>query len=130
MDAGSIRSARLVFVAGSVLAGLAVVLGAFGAHGLQAVVTPQRLATFETGVRYQIFHALALMVMALAIERWPERRLARAAWWLLGGTVVFSGSLYLLVVTGVGWLGAVTPFGGAAMIAGWSMTVWESLRRS
>ena len=118
---------RKVFAAGSVLAGLGVVFGAFGAHALKASLNAKMLGTFETGVRYQMYHALGLLALAWAIDRWPERRLAPAVWLLLAGTVVFSGSLYLLVLTGARWLGAITPFGGVALIAGWSLIAWQLL---
>jgi uncharacterized membrane protein YgdD (TMEM256/DUF423 family) len=118
---------RKVFAAGSILAALGVGLGAFGAHSLKTVLSPELLAVFETGVRYQMYHALGLLALAWAIGRWPERRLVQAAWLLLAGTVVFSGSLYLLVLTGARWLGAITPFGGVALIAGWSLVAWQLL---
>jgi uncharacterized membrane protein YgdD (TMEM256/DUF423 family) len=118
---------RRVFAVGSILAALGVVFGAFGAHALKASLSPQLLATFETGVRYQMYHGLGLLAMAWAIGRWPERRLALTAWLLLAGTVVFSGSLYLLVLTGTRWFGAVTPFGGVALIAGWGIAAWRLL---
>jgi uncharacterized membrane protein YgdD (TMEM256/DUF423 family) len=116
---------RRVFAAGAVLTGLGVVFGAFGAHALKASLSPKMLATFETGVRYQMYHGLGLLALAWAISRWPERGLVPAAWMLLAGTVVFSGSLYLLVLTGARWLGAVTPFGGVALIAGWGTVAWR-----
>ena len=119
---------RKVFVAGSILAALGVAFGAFGAHGLKAAVSPEILAVFETGVRYQMYHALGLLALAWAIGRWPERRLAPAAWLLVAGTVVFSGSLYLLVLTDTRWLGAITPLGGVALIGGWALTAWRLLR--
>lgn len=114
-----------IFAAGSMLAGLGVAFGAFGAHALKANLGPQLLATFETGVRYQMYHGLGLLALAWAVGRWPERRLAQAAILLIGGTVVFSGSLYLLALTGVRWFGAVTPFGGVALIAGWALAAWR-----
>ena len=111
---------RLFLIIGSVSGGLAVLLGAFGAHALKARMTPEQLATFETGVRYHMYHALALFAVAFAISRSPEGALAAIAGWLfVAGTILFSGSLYLLAVTGVRWLGVVTPFGGLAFIAGW-----------
>ncbi len=116
---------RRVFAIGSILAGLAVASGAFGAHALRASLGPQLLTTFETGVRYQMYHGLGLLALAWAIGRWPERRLAPAAWLLLAGTIVFSGSLYLVVLTGFRWFGAVTPFGGVALIAGWALAAWR-----
>ncbi len=118
---------RRIFAVGSIMAGLGVALGAFGAHALKASVSPQLLTTFETGVRYQMYHGLGLLALAWAIGRWPSRRLAAAAWLLLAGTIVFSGSLYLLVLTGQRWLGAVTPFGGVALIAGWCLIAWRLL---
>jgi len=118
---------RRIFAVGSVLAGLGVVFGAFGAHALKASLSPKMLSTFETGVRYQMYHALGLLALAWAISRWPERRLSVAAWMLLAGTAVFSGSLYLLVLTGARWFGAITPFGGVALIAGWALVAWRLL---
>ena len=121
---------RWVFATGSILAGLGVVFGAFGAHALKASLSPKMLSTFETGVRYQMYHGLGLLALAWAISRWPERRLATAAWLLLAGTVVFSGSLFLLVLTGARWFGAITPFGGVALIAGWALAAWRLLKNS
>ena len=120
---------RKVFTAGAMLAGLGVALGAFGAHGLKAVVSPEMLAVFETGVRYQMYHGLGLLALAWAIGRWPERRLATGAWLLLAGTAVFSGSLYFLVLMDTRWLGAITPLGGVALIAGWGLTAWRLGKR-
>jgi uncharacterized membrane protein YgdD (TMEM256/DUF423 family) len=116
---------RRVFAVAAALAGLGVAIGAFGAHGLKAVVSPEMLAVFETGVRYQMYHGLGLLALAWAIGRWPERRLATAAWLLLAGTAVFSGSLYILVLSGLRWFGAITPIGGVALIAGWGLTAWR-----
>ena len=118
---------RRVFAVGSILIGLGVALGAFGAHALRDLVAPQLLATFETGVRYQMYSGLGLLGLAWAIDRWPERRLVPAAWLLVAGAVVFSGSLYLLVLTGARWFGAITPFGGVALIAGWGLAAWRLL---
>lgn len=107
--------------AGCVFGGLAVALGAFGAHALQSRLTPDRLAIFETAVRYQMYHALVLLAMGLA-ER-PGRtgglRAAAAGWAFTVGIVLFSGSLYALVLTDVRRWGAVTPLGGLALLAGW-----------
>lgn len=118
---------RRVFAVGTILAGIGVALGAFGAHALKARMSPELLGTFETGVRYQMYHALGLLALAWAISRWPERRLMPAAWLLFGGTALFSGSLYLLVLTGMRWFGAITPLGGVALIAGWSWIAWQLL---
>ena len=112
---------RTFFIIGTILAGLAVATGAFGAHGLQKLVTPERLETWEKAVRYQMYHALALLLLAWAITYWPEQAklLATGGWLFLAGSVLFSGSLYLLVLSEITWLGAVTPLGGVAFVAGW-----------
>lgn len=111
---------KVFFLIGSLLAGTAVALGAFGAHALQSRLTPERLGTFETGVRYQMYHALGLLGVVLATTLWPASRWPAIAGWLfLAGTLLFSGSLYLLVISGKRGWGAVTPFGGIAFIAGW-----------
>lgn len=104
---------------GCVLALLGVAAGAFGAHALRARVAPDLLAVFETGARYHMYHALALLAVALAAERLPGRQWRAAGWLFTAGIVVFSGSLYLLALTGARWLGAVTPLGGAAFLGGW-----------
>lgn len=112
---------KLFLVLAALLGGLAVALGAFGAHALQARISEQLLQTFETGVRYHFYHALALTAVVVAVGRWPQSSLAVAAGWLfIAGIVVFSGSLYLLALTGVRWLGAITPIGGVAFLAGWA----------
>ena len=103
---------------GAGLALLGVALGAFGAHMLGDVLAPERLDTFETAVRYQMYHALGLVALgALPKSTW------RAAPFLFWGSVVFSGSLYLLVSTGIGFLGAITPIGGILQIIGWGLLV-------
>jgi uncharacterized membrane protein YgdD (TMEM256/DUF423 family)/16S rRNA U1498 N3-methylase RsmE len=109
---------------------IAVALGAFGAHGLRERLAPDLLAIFEVGVRYQMYHALALAAAALALERRPDSSpLQWAAWSFVAGTLVFSGSLYVLALSGVRWLGAVTPLGGVAFLAGWLLLAWGALRR-
>lgn len=108
---------------GAVLALLAVALGAFGAHALKDIVTPERLQTFETGVRYQMYHALALLVMSVL----PLNH-DRAAWLILLGTIIFSGSLYLLVLLNMGIFGAITPIGGVLQIIGWAMLMFSFKR--
>lgn len=105
-----------------VLASLAgVAVGAFGAHGLSARLSEEMLSIFETGVRYQLYHGLALVALAPVAARWPDPLWAWAGGLFAAGVLVFSGSLYLLALTGVRWLGAVTPFGGAAFLAGWAV---------
>jgi uncharacterized membrane protein YgdD (TMEM256/DUF423 family) len=109
---------------GGLFGGLAVVAGAFGAHGLRGRLPADLLSAFETGARYQMYHALALLAVALLLERRPSAPLRAAGWCLAGGTVVFSGSLYLLALTGATWWGAVTPLGGIALIAGWGLVAY------
>ncbi len=103
---------------------LAVMGGAFGAHGLQGVLVPTALATFETGARYHLTHALALGLSAVTKRPGTQT----AAWLFLGGIVLFSGSLYLLALTGVRGFGFVTPFGGLAFIGGWLTLAWAALK--
>lgn len=119
---------RRFFVIGTVLAGTAVAAGAFGAHGLKDSLEPEMLAAFSTGARYQITHALALLVISLAVISWPRARLELGGWLLTAGTVVFSGSLYLMAVTGARALGAITPIGGVLLLAGWAVLAWRSAR--
>ncbi len=120
---------RLFFILAGLSGAISVVLGAFGAHALRDRITPDLLDTFKTGVNYQMYHALALVGVALAFSRLPGSTLLGIAGWLfVAGTVLFSGSLYLLATTGVRWLGAITPFGGLAFIAGWFCLVLAFLR--
>jgi len=105
--------------AGALLAALSVLAGAFGAHSLKGTLTPVALAAFETGVRYQFFHALALLVIAGMLERPRHRAVKGAAWMLMLGIVCFSGSLYLLTLTPMRWPGPFTPLGGLFFLAGW-----------
>ena len=104
---------------GSVAMFLAVALGAFGAHALRQRLTPEMLAVFDVGVRYHVYHALALFAVAWVADRSPGSLAQASGWAFALGIVVFSGSLYLLSVTGVRWLGAITPIGGTAFLAGW-----------
>ena len=108
-------SPRIAGALGALLAAVTVALGAFGAHGLEGLVSEERLVTFETAVRYGMFHALGLLLLAAL-----GPRACRAAPLLLAGSLVFTVSLYLLVAGGPGWLGAVAPLGGALMISGWA----------
>jgi uncharacterized membrane protein YgdD (TMEM256/DUF423 family) len=109
---------------GAASALIAVAAGAFGAHALRARLAADMLAVFETAARYQMYHALALCIVSLLAGR-----AARAAGWLfVWGTVMFSGSLYLMALTGERWLGAVTPVGGAAFIAGWGWLALGAMR--
>lgn len=113
--------AKSYLIIGALLAGLAVVLGAFGAHGLKSLLTSQQLNAFEIGVRYQMYHALALLILpALSItSTWGNR----VAFCFVVGTVLFSGSLYALSVSGIKWFGPITPVGGMFFIVGWGLLV-------
>ncbi len=109
---------------GALFAALAVAAGAFGAHALRARLAPDMLAVFETAARYQMYHALALLAVALFLGRTaaaiPDLWASWAGWLFAAGIVLFSGSLYALALTGVRILGAITPLGGVAFIAGWA----------
>ena len=111
-------------VLGAVSAFVAVAAGAFGAHALRARLTPDLLAVFETGARYQMYHALALFAVAWAVTRSSHGAIGAAGWLFVAGTVIFSGSLYALALSGVRALGAVTPLGGVCFLAGWLMLAW------
>jgi uncharacterized membrane protein YgdD (TMEM256/DUF423 family) len=114
---------------GGLSGGISVALGAFGAHALRSRLSPERLETFETGVRYQIYHALALLGAAFATLHWPGSSLPLIAGWaFVAGTLLFSGSLYLLVLTGKRSWGAITPFGGLVFILGWLFLAFTSLQ--
>jgi uncharacterized membrane protein YgdD (TMEM256/DUF423 family) len=109
------------FVLIGALAGVVGVgLGAFGAHGLRGRLSPEMLAVFETGVRYHMYHALALVATAALMGRLDGRFISAAGWLFTAGIVLFSGSLYVLALTGVGIFGAITPIGGLAFLAGWA----------
>jgi uncharacterized membrane protein YgdD (TMEM256/DUF423 family) len=110
---------RLFFSLGALSALISVAAGAFGAHALRERLAPELLSVFETGARYQMYHALGLLAVAWASGRWPGPLPVWAGWLFVIGTVLFSGSLYLLGLTGVRWLGAITPLGGVAFLAGW-----------
>ena len=116
---------RLHLLAGTLLAALGVTLGAFGAHGLRAALGPEALGWWQTGVQYQMWHAIGLV--AIGAARLPGTRLS--VWLLALGTLVFAGSLYVMALTGMRWLGMVTPLGGLLMIAGWLALGWALLRR-
>ena len=107
------------FAVGALAGAIGVALGAFGAHGLKSRVSADLLVVFETAARYQMYHALALLAVGWAATRWPGIWVNASGWLFLGGIVVFSGSLYLMTLTGARWLGAVTPIGGLAFILGW-----------
>lgn len=110
---------RLFFSIGALSAFVSVAAGAFGAHALRARLSPEYLAVFETAARYQMYHALGLLAVAWAVARRPGALPQWAGWLFVAGTVLFSGSLYALALTGARWLGAITPLGGIAFLVGW-----------
>jgi len=116
---------RFFFSSGAVAACVAVALGAFGAHSLRTKLTPDMLNIFEVAVRYQMYHAFGLIAVAWAATRWPQANLNAAGWCFIAGIVIFSGSLYILSLTGMRWLGAITPIGGLAFLGGWAILIWS-----
>ncbi len=120
---------RLFVGLGAALAGLSVVAGAFGAHGLRDVLSPDMLANFETAARYQMYHALALVLLGAIADRLPARAVSWIGWLFIAGIILFSGSLYLMAFTGLRVLGAITPLGGVAFIAGWALLAVAALRK-
>jgi uncharacterized membrane protein YgdD (TMEM256/DUF423 family) len=117
---------RNILRVGALLAGAGVALGAVGAHGLRDILDARQTGWWDTAVQYQMWHALALVTLSFV----PISRRAIVAILLAGGTILFSGSLYLMALTGWRWLGAVTPLGGMAMIAGWLLLAWQASRSS
>jgi uncharacterized membrane protein YgdD (TMEM256/DUF423 family) len=113
---------------GAALAGLAVAAGAFGAHALRARLEPGDLQVFETAARYQMYHGLGLIGAAWVADRWPSRLATVVGWCFLAGIALFSGSLYAMALSGVRALGAITPLGGLAFLAGWGCLALAALR--
>ena len=121
--------ARTFLRIGALLAFLDVAFGAFGAHALRERLSPDLLAVFETGVRYQMYHALAILIVAIVLSRSDNARAVWAGWCFLLGIVLFSGSLYVLALTGAGILGAITPLGGLLFLAGWICLMFSGNRK-
>ena len=114
---------RTFLLVGAVAAFIGVGFGAFGAHGLRGRLSPEMLSVFETGVRYQMYHAFAILVTALALARFDGALVRAAGWCFTAGIVLFSGSLYAVALTDVRMLGAITPLGGLAFLAGWACLI-------
>ncbi len=120
---------RVFFTCGALSAGFAVAAGAFGSHALKTRLSPEMLTVFEVGVRYQMYHAFALMATAWAISRSGNALLTISGWLFISGTLLFSGSLYALSTSGIKTLGMITPLGGVAFLAGWltlAIGFWKS----
>jgi uncharacterized membrane protein YgdD (TMEM256/DUF423 family) len=121
----STRSFQFAFL-GALFAATAVAAGAFGAHALKAILDPPMLAVYETAARYQMYHALGLFVVAW-LGRETESPLAiKAGWLFCAGILLFSGSLYLVALAGIKWMGALTPLGGLSFISGWICVAWTA----
>jgi uncharacterized membrane protein YgdD (TMEM256/DUF423 family) len=126
---------KVYLVIGTVLSGLSVVLGAFGAHGLKQIVPPETVATYQTGVQYQIYHAFALIMVGILYERFSNNFVNYAGMFFIAGIVLFSGSLYLLASlkamnkVGLSGVGIITPIGGVLFIAGWILLLVGILRK-
>jgi uncharacterized membrane protein YgdD (TMEM256/DUF423 family) len=117
-------TAKIFLILGGINAALVVLLGAFGAHGLKARMTAEMLAVYQTGVHYHLFHALGLLAVGLVVTQISDSAYLRwSGWLMLAGIVLFSGSLYVLSVSGLRWLGIVTPFGGISFIVAWILFV-------
>jgi len=122
-------AAKVFLGVGALAAAIGVALGAFGAHALKARLPAEMLAVWQTAVQYHLWHALGLVAIGLLVQHLPGSGAVRlAGWLLLAGIVLFSGSLYVLALSGVRWLGAVTPFGGACLIVGWVVLAYAVLR--
>jgi uncharacterized membrane protein YgdD (TMEM256/DUF423 family) len=119
-------SPKTILILGTLISGLGVMIGAFGAHGLKDILTAtNRTDTFETAVKYQMYHALGLLLVGILMTQFPAiTGMKLTGICFLIGILIFSGSLYILSVTGITWLGAITPFGGLFLIAGWLNLVW------
>ena len=119
---------RIFFSLGAGFALLSVAIGAFAAHALKTKLSTEMLAIFEIGARYQMYHALGLIVIAWAFSQWNSQLVLAAGWLFVAGIAIFSGSLYALSLTGIRQLGMITPIGGLAFIIGWFLLVLAALR--
>jgi len=121
---------------GAALGALAVVLGAFGAHELKKIVPPDTVTTFQTGVQYQMYHAIALLAVAIIFERYPNKLIKWSGTCFIAGIILFSGSLYIITAlkgtesVGLNGIGIITPFGGLFFIAGWLLLFAGIIKRT
>ncbi len=116
---------KVMLIAGALFSFAGVAAGAFAAHGLKNRMTPEMFAIFEVGVRYHMYHALALLAVAFSINLFPQSGVHVAGYFFILGILIFSGSLYLLSLTGARWLGALTPVGGFCFLLGWLWIIWS-----
>lgn len=115
---------RTFLLFATTLGGLAVILGAFGAHGLEDSITPKRMSVWKTAARYHLIHSTVLLAVCGLLAHFPSKILERAAWCFIIGIIIFASTLYLLVLTDTPFLGAITPLGGLFLIIGWAHCVW------
>tara|TARA_R110002073_G_scaffold146201_2_gene298671 strand:+ start:2087 stop:2470 length:384 start_codon:yes stop_codon:yes gene_type:complete len=121
---------KLIIMLAGINGFLAVSIGAFAAHALRGKLTPEMLNTFQTGVQYQMYHALALLGIGVLLVNFPAANLLRiSAYLMMAGIVLFSGSLYLLSISGIRWLGAITPLGGVCFLIAWALLIWFAARQ-
>jgi uncharacterized membrane protein YgdD (TMEM256/DUF423 family) len=120
---------RTFLMMGGAFGFLGVCIGAFAAHMLKQKLPPDLFDVFEVGVRYHMYHALAILVVGIVAIQFPESGVGLAGWLFAAGILIFSGSLYVLAITGTRWLGAITPIGGVAFLAGWAVLVWRVWRQ-
>jgi len=126
---------KTFLIVGALLAGIAVVLGAFGAHGLKKIVGPETVGTFQTGVQYQMYHAFALILLAIVYQQFSNSFMHYSGWFFIGGILLFSGSLYVLAllkakdVVGLSGIGIITPIGGLLFITGWVLFALGVLKK-
>ncbi|HSQ50522.1 MAG TPA: DUF423 domain-containing protein [Nitrospiraceae bacterium] len=117
-------AAQRFLMLGAILAGSGVAAGAFGAHALKEILDAPMLQVFETATRYVMYHAFGLCIVSLAMDRYPEQGLGKSGWFFIAGILLFSGSLYVVSLAGIRWMGAVTPAGGLAFMIGWLLLGW------
>jgi uncharacterized membrane protein YgdD (TMEM256/DUF423 family) len=120
------RAFRRLVLTGAILAGLGVAAGAFGAHMLKSLLDPPMLAVYDTATRYQMYHALGIVLAGFSARLCQDARFAVAGWMFAGGILLFSGSLYAVSLFGIRWLGAITPLGGVAFMIGWGLLGWRA----
>ena len=119
---------KTILLTASILLALAVAIGAFGAHGLKSYLSEAMLQTWKTGVEYHFYHSLGLLLIGVLSVSMPTQLLNWSALFLFAGIVLFSGSLYILAITGIKWIGAITPLGGICFIAGWLLLFMTVLK--
>lgn len=124
------QTSRLFILCGAISGFLSVSLGAFAAHSLKQQLSEHYLSVFQTGVTYQFYHALGLMLIGLIAYHHNTTGIKLAGWFMLAGSVVFSGSLYLLSLTGIRWLGMITPLGGLCFLTGWALLAYSIWKKS